>query len=225
MFGGGLKVTTTLDPELQAAANAATNNGQLWVGGPAVSLVAIENKTGAVRAMVGGTNYDEQALQPGHQRPPPARLGLQAVHPGGGASEGRRSRLGVQRRRRRSTPCPAPPARRSSSRATTRTATRVPSHLRRPRRCPTTRCSRTSGFKVVGTKRVAPHGRATGHPHRGVHQPRHDARRPQGGRDAARDGVRVLHDRQPRQAGVPEARVVQVRPGGHRQGREHRAAR
>ena len=72
VFGGGLKVTTTLDPEMQAAAKAATNNGQLWVGGPSVSLVAIENKTGAVRAMVGGTDYDDKPFNlatNGHRQP------------------------------------------------------------------------------------------------------------------------------------------------------------
>ena len=83
MFSGGLKVKTTLDPELQAAAEQAIN-GRLGGVGPSASLVAIENKTGEVKAMVGGTDFEQPPVQPGHQRPPPARLGVQAVHPRSG---------------------------------------------------------------------------------------------------------------------------------------------
>ncbi len=79
VFSGGLKVQTTLDPELQAAAEQAIN-GRLTGVGPSASLVAIENKTGEVKAMVGGTDFAEPPVQPGHQRPPPARLVVQAVH-------------------------------------------------------------------------------------------------------------------------------------------------
>jgi penicillin-binding protein 1A len=56
-FEGGLKVTTTLDLDLQKAAEAAVNH---WLGnpdGPSAALVAIDNKTGEVRAMVGGRDY------------------------------------------------------------------------------------------------------------------------------------------------------------------------
>ena len=56
VFGGGLKVTTSLDPELQAAAEQAIG-GRLAGVGPSASLVAIENKTGEVKAMVGGTDF------------------------------------------------------------------------------------------------------------------------------------------------------------------------
>jgi penicillin-binding protein 1A len=59
-FGGGLKVTTTLDRNLQTIAQQAIakvlpQNGT----NPAVALVAIDtqNDPGAVRAMVGGANY------------------------------------------------------------------------------------------------------------------------------------------------------------------------
>ncbi|HSZ12570.1 MAG TPA: transglycosylase domain-containing protein [Solirubrobacteraceae bacterium] len=58
-FDGGLKITTTLDLELQRAAEQAVNNYLAYTGGPTASLVAIENSTGDVRAMVGGRNYDE----------------------------------------------------------------------------------------------------------------------------------------------------------------------
>jgi penicillin-binding protein 1A len=55
-FAGGLKVKTTLDLELQRAAEAAVNS-YFGEEGPTASLVAIENSTGEVRAMVGGRNY------------------------------------------------------------------------------------------------------------------------------------------------------------------------
>ena len=58
-FDGGLKITTTLDLELQRAAEQAVNNYLAYTGGPTAALVAIENSTGEVRAMVGGRNYDE----------------------------------------------------------------------------------------------------------------------------------------------------------------------
>jgi penicillin-binding protein 1A len=60
-FEGGLKITTTLDLDLQNAAEQAVRN-RLWVGGPTAALVAIDNKTGEVRAMVGGRDYNDQAF-------------------------------------------------------------------------------------------------------------------------------------------------------------------
>lgn len=56
---GGLTIKTTLDLELQRAAEQAVDNYLAYTGGPTASLVAIENSTGEVRAMVGGRNYDE----------------------------------------------------------------------------------------------------------------------------------------------------------------------
>jgi len=58
-FDGGLRIKTTLDLELQRAAEQAVNNYLAYPGGPTASVVAIENSTGEVRAMVGGRNYDE----------------------------------------------------------------------------------------------------------------------------------------------------------------------
>lgn len=60
-FGGGLRIHTTLDLEMQrAAANAIQST--LPYGGPSASLVAIDNKTGKIRALYGGAdaNYDNQ---------------------------------------------------------------------------------------------------------------------------------------------------------------------
>ena len=61
-FGGGLKVTTTIDLRLQAAARDALS-AQLPTfasdNGPTGALVAIDPRTGAVLAMVGGPNYHQ----------------------------------------------------------------------------------------------------------------------------------------------------------------------
>lgn len=58
-FSGGLKVRTTLDLDLQQAAEqaVAANVGGI---GPSSALVAIDNRTGEVRAMVGGSDYNER---------------------------------------------------------------------------------------------------------------------------------------------------------------------
>ena len=53
-FSGGLKIKTTLDLDLQPAAEEAVNNHLSSPSGPAAALVAIDNQTGEVRAMVGG---------------------------------------------------------------------------------------------------------------------------------------------------------------------------
>ncbi|MGH2903626.1 MAG: transglycosylase domain-containing protein [Solirubrobacteraceae bacterium] len=58
-FDGGLKIKTTLDLGLQRAAEQSVDNYLAYSGDPSASLVAIENSTGEVRAMVGGRNYDE----------------------------------------------------------------------------------------------------------------------------------------------------------------------
>ena len=71
VFSGGLKVRTTLDPELQASAEQAIN-GRLAGVGPSASLVAIENKTGEVKAMVGGTDFEQKPFNlatNGHRQP------------------------------------------------------------------------------------------------------------------------------------------------------------
>ena len=58
-FDGGLRIKTTLDLDLQRAAEQAVNGYLSDPSGPTASLVAIENSTGEVRAMVGGRNYAE----------------------------------------------------------------------------------------------------------------------------------------------------------------------
>jgi penicillin-binding protein 1A len=71
VFGGGLKITTTLDLELQAAAEQAIQ-GRLGGLGPTASMVVIENKTGEVKAMVGGFDFERKPFNlatNGHRQP------------------------------------------------------------------------------------------------------------------------------------------------------------
>jgi len=57
VFRGGWKVRTTLDLDMQAAAENAVKAYLGNPAGPTASLVAIDNDTGEVRAMVGGPDY------------------------------------------------------------------------------------------------------------------------------------------------------------------------
>ncbi len=57
VFGGGLRVRTTIDLELQEAAREAISKWLTKPDGPSAALVAIDPRNGAVRAMVGGNNY------------------------------------------------------------------------------------------------------------------------------------------------------------------------
>jgi penicillin-binding protein 1A len=59
VFGGGLRVTTTIDLNLQKKARAAIEKVLKDPEGPSAALVAIDPRTGAVRAMFGGRNFRE----------------------------------------------------------------------------------------------------------------------------------------------------------------------
>jgi penicillin-binding protein 1A len=59
VYNGGLHIKTTLDLGMQRAAEQAVSGYLPGPEGPTAALVAIENSTGEVRAMVGGHNYDE----------------------------------------------------------------------------------------------------------------------------------------------------------------------
>ncbi|HET7425976.1 MAG TPA: transglycosylase domain-containing protein, partial [Gemmatimonadales bacterium] len=61
-FTGGLTVQTTLDSKMQEAATTAIRNWLPFASGPRASMVAIENKTGMVRAMVGGDDYAKSSF-------------------------------------------------------------------------------------------------------------------------------------------------------------------
>jgi penicillin-binding protein 1A len=59
VFGGGLKVRTTIDLRLQEAARQAIAATLTDPEGPSAALVAIDPRDGAVKAMVGGDNFRE----------------------------------------------------------------------------------------------------------------------------------------------------------------------
>jgi penicillin-binding protein 1A len=71
-FDGGLRIKTTLDLDLQRAAEQAVNGYLPGPEGPTAVLVAIENSTGEVRAMVGGRDYNRTPfnLATGGERQP-----------------------------------------------------------------------------------------------------------------------------------------------------------
>ena len=57
VFGGGLRVTTTIDLKLQKVAHRAIREWLDYESGPAAALVAIDPRDGRVLAMVGGENF------------------------------------------------------------------------------------------------------------------------------------------------------------------------
>jgi penicillin-binding protein 1A len=59
VFGGGLRVTTTIDLALQEKAREAIDKVLRNPDGPSAALVAIDPRTGAVKAMFGGRNFRE----------------------------------------------------------------------------------------------------------------------------------------------------------------------
>ena len=70
-FGGGLEIRTTLDLDIQKAAEEAIA-GRLGGIGPSAALVAIDNDTGGVRAMVGGSDFEQRPFNlatQGHRQP------------------------------------------------------------------------------------------------------------------------------------------------------------
>jgi len=58
LYKGGLRIETTLEPGLQAAAERAIENNLDLPGDPEASLVAIRPSTGAIVAMVGGRDWN-----------------------------------------------------------------------------------------------------------------------------------------------------------------------
>jgi penicillin-binding protein 1A len=57
VFGGGLRVRTTIDLGLQRFARQAITKWLTSPNGPSAALVAVDPRNGAVRAMIGGNNY------------------------------------------------------------------------------------------------------------------------------------------------------------------------
>ncbi|MBA2566653.1 MAG: transglycosylase domain-containing protein, partial [Thermoleophilaceae bacterium] len=71
VFGGGLEVSTTIDPGLQQIAEEAVDSKLAGVG-PASAVVTIENRTGEVKTMVGGENFENTSFNlatNGHRQP------------------------------------------------------------------------------------------------------------------------------------------------------------
>ncbi|MEX0993815.1 MAG: transglycosylase domain-containing protein [Solirubrobacterales bacterium] len=70
-FAGGLKVRTTLDLDYQKAAEQAVSQN-VGGAGPSAALVAIDNKSGGIRAMVGGADFNKipfNLATQGHRQP------------------------------------------------------------------------------------------------------------------------------------------------------------
>jgi penicillin-binding protein 1A len=59
VYGGGLDVKTTLDLRLQELGHKAIARWLKDENGPAAALVAVDPRTGAVKAMIGGSNFRE----------------------------------------------------------------------------------------------------------------------------------------------------------------------
>ncbi|MFL5766233.1 MAG: transglycosylase domain-containing protein [Actinomycetota bacterium] len=62
VYGGGLKVTTTLNPNFQKEAETAISDNLGAKGDPDAALVAIDPRTGAVEAMAGGHSYQQSQV-------------------------------------------------------------------------------------------------------------------------------------------------------------------
>jgi len=60
VFKGGLRVKTTIDPAMQAAAESAIASVLDRPEDPSAAIVAIDPKTGEVRALVGGKDFNTQ---------------------------------------------------------------------------------------------------------------------------------------------------------------------
>jgi penicillin-binding protein 1A len=70
-FGGGLKVTSTIDLELQEQVEEIAYSKLAGIE-PTSSIVVIDNRTGGVLAMVGGNNYEKEPFNlatNGHRQP------------------------------------------------------------------------------------------------------------------------------------------------------------
>ena len=133
------------------------------------SLVAIDNETGEVRAMVGGRDYDSTPFnlatqgqrQPGSSFKP--FVLAQAL------KRGHLARLDRGRRASRLRSCRARTARSTSSSTTTRAPTPAPT-LASALTSPTTRSSPRSASRSAPS-RIARAGPADGHPHAGLDNP------------------------------------------------------
>jgi penicillin-binding protein 1A len=58
LFTGGLRITTTLDPSIQAAAQDAVSSALPYPSDPDAAVTVLDPRTGYVRAMIGGNQSD-----------------------------------------------------------------------------------------------------------------------------------------------------------------------
>ena len=101
-YDGGLQDQDDARPRI--AARCRTGDQHLprpTPSGPTASLVAIENSTGEVRAMVGGRDYDDEPVQPRDRGRAPAglRRSRPSTSPPRWRTASRRTRCGPRRRR------------------------------------------------------------------------------------------------------------------------------
>ena len=212
MFAGGLKVRTTLDPDLQAAAEQAIV-GRLAGVGPDAALVAIQNGTGEVRAMVGGSDFNARPFNlatNGHRQPGSAikpfilaRALDDGIDPNSVWASG---------------PVSLPFVNGHGQKGTFDVSNYDDAYYGSSSLWSATAALGQLGVRAGGHEGEARQGRAPrpadGHPDQALHQPGHAARRAEGGRHAARDGVRLLHDRERRQEDLRLDGAEPDRPGG-----------
>jgi membrane peptidoglycan carboxypeptidase len=68
LFKGGLRIHTTLDLRTQQAAEAAVNDTLSQPGDPYGALTAVDPRTGAIKAMVGGRDYFARPSEDRHAK-------------------------------------------------------------------------------------------------------------------------------------------------------------
>ena len=215
VFGGGLEVTTTVDPDLQQSAEEAVDAKLAGVG-PAASVVAIENRTGEVKAMVGGADFNEGAFNlatNGHRQPGSAIKPFtlvtaleQGVSPGDTfVSEPKSIPIPGEE------PGEFVAENYEDSYTVHHLADRCHDQLRQLDLRRAGRAGGNGGDRPDGVR----HGDRDG----ALDEPLDDAGRARAGSHSARDGVRVLDDRQRRRAPVRGPGGDRDGPGGHREGR------
>jgi len=62
LYQGGLRIYTTLDPAWQGYAQSAVDASPHLEGGPDASLVSVETRTGAIKTVLSGENYERDQL-------------------------------------------------------------------------------------------------------------------------------------------------------------------
>jgi penicillin-binding protein 1A len=60
LYSGGLNVYTTLDPKMQDAAERAVNDTLTRPEGPTAALAAVDPRTGYIKALVGGRDFESE---------------------------------------------------------------------------------------------------------------------------------------------------------------------